>query len=86
MLILCQKHGIDVCLVTLPLNRLILDKLDNKTLVAFDAVIDNLARDFQVQRLNLLQKELEDDCFIDINHLNFKGGRIITKMLMNAME
>ena len=86
MLLLCKKHGVDVCLVTLPLNRLILDKLNTETISAFDTVLENLASEFHIQRLNFLQEKLDDDCFININHLNFKGGKIITEMLKNATE
>ncbi len=86
MLILCQRKGVDVCLVTLPLNRLIVEKLKPESLAAFDNVLDALALEFSVSRLNFLQEELDDDCFININHLNYTGGKLITEKLKVALD
>ena len=86
MLELCQKNNVEVCLTTLPLNRLILEKLKPNTIVALDSTLEGLSNEFHAPYLNYLQEKLDDDCFININHLNYKGGQIITKKLKYTIE
>ncbi len=86
MIALCQKHEAKVCLITLPLNQLILDKLNPDTLAAFDSILDDLSKEYHTQLLNYLQEKLDDNCFININHLNYKGGIIITEKLKSSVK
>lgn len=83
----CQKHHIEVLLVTMPAYHSYYENLNECQLKLMDKEIQRLILTEGVDYINLLKDErFSDDDFYDADHLNEYGARKVSSILNDILK
>lgn len=83
---LCKENGAIPVLFTLPHTALIQNMLRRDVYDNLQDYINEVLKDHNAKYINLFYDKLDDNFFIDLVHLNFKGAKIISEKIYNMVK
>ncbi len=86
MLDVARKHHVQVVLLSPPHHQQYLNLIYPKLIDRQRNVMNQLVEEYQVIHLDYSHLELPDDHYSDFNHLNAKGAKVFTGILLQKLK
>lgn len=81
-----RAYGAEPIVMTSPWHEALLAACARDRLETFTRVVSAFAASHGCRYVDLLRRQLPDECWYDSHHLNVKGARLFTPLLHQALE